>query len=109
MQRLKEIAFLLQKRSSAQISLVLRAIVRRSMVPRQCRCARVLVSRQVVWPLELSSTHLHFIRECLTGRSSCFAARQPNAKAHGVKQSKSLVVTQYAEPLLPTSGENQNR
>src|SRR6266436_4218390 len=23
---------------------------------------------------ELSSTHLHFIRECLTGRSSCFAA-----------------------------------
>src|SRR5712664_576393 len=58
---------------------------------------------------ELSSTHLHFIRECLTGRSSCFAARQPNAKAHGVKQSKSLVVTQYAEPLLPTSGENQNR
>src|SRR6267378_2658222 len=58
---------------------------------------------------ELSSTHLHFIRECLTGRSSCFAARQPNAKAHGVKQSKSLVVTQYAEPLLPTSAENQNR
>src|SRR6266853_302929 len=119
MQRLKEIAFLPQKRSSSQISLVLRAIVRRSMVPRQCRCARSRISASgvasrtftglVFLSHELSSTHLHFIRECLTGRSSCFAARQPNAKAHGVKQSKSLVVTQYAEPLLPTSGENQNR
>src|SRR6266404_978094 len=120
MQRLKEIAFLLQKRSSSQISLVLRAIVRRSMVPRQRRCARVLVSRQVVWPLEHSRVSPSFLTnfqalictssaKCLTGRSSCFAARQPNAKAHGVKQSKSLVVTQYAEPLLPTSGENQNR
>src|SRR5260370_14655127 len=61
MQRLKEIAFLLQKRSSSQISLVLRAIVRRSMVPRQCRCARVLVSRQVVWPLEHSRVSSSFL------------------------------------------------
>jgi hypothetical protein len=43
------------------------------------------------------------------GVASAPPRAQPKAKAHGVKQSKSLVVTQYAEPLLPTSGENQNR
>jgi hypothetical protein len=33
-----------------------------------------------------SSTHEHFVSECLAGCSSRSTARQPKAKAHGVKQ-----------------------